>query len=76
MAMELDAVSSSMVQVIGYDKKARRLEVVFASGKAYFYEGVPPEEHAALMRAESKGKYMRAHIIGRYPCFELHYRGR
>ncbi len=72
--MELSEVDSSMVQIIGYDKKAQRLEVVFGSGKAYFYEGVPPEEYASLMKAESKGRYMRAKIIGKYPSFELHYR--
>lgn len=72
--MELSEVDSSMVDIIGYDKRARRLEVVFQNGKAYFYEDVPPEEYAGLLAAESKGRYMQTHIIGQYACFELHYR--
>ncbi len=72
--MALSEVDSSMVDIIGYDKKARRLEVVFKSGKAYFYEEVPPEIYAELMASGSKGRYMRANIIGKYPCYELRYR--
>lgn len=72
--MHLSEVDSSMVEIVGYDEKTQALEVVFASGKTYRYEGVPPAVYAELMAAESKGRYMRAHIIDRYESYPVHYR--
>ena len=60
-------VESSMVHAVGYDLQTRRLEVVFTSGQTYCYEDVPPEVFQGLLEAESKGRYMRAHIIDAYP---------
>lgn len=60
-------VDSSMIQVVGYDPETQILEVLFNSGQTYHYEGVPPEVHEELMEAGSKGQYMRAAIIDRYP---------
>lgn len=65
-AMKLTTVESSMIHAVGYDRKTRTLEVVFNSGKTYRYYDVPPKEYKGLMEAESKGRYMRAHIIGVY----------
>jgi len=60
-------VESSMVHAVGYDPQTRRLEVVFTSGRVYCYEDVPPEVFQGLLEAESKGHYMRAHVIDVYP---------
>ncbi len=60
-------VESSMVDSVGYDEERRLLQVVFTSGRVYCYEGVPPEVFRGLLEAESKGRYMRAHIIDVYP---------
>ena len=60
-------VESSMVDSVGYDEERRLLQVVFTSGRVYCYEDVPPEVFQGLLAAESKGQYMRAHIIDVYP---------
>jgi hypothetical protein len=60
-------VESSMVDSVGYDEERRLLQVVFTSGRVYCYEDVPPEVFQGLLEAESKGQYMRAHIIDAYP---------
>jgi hypothetical protein len=31
-----------MIQAVGYNRKERLLEVVFDSGRSYYYEEVPP----------------------------------
>lgn len=66
-------VESSMIDSVGYDEETRCLQVVFNSGKVYCYEDVPPEVFQELLAAESKGRYMLAHIIDVYsyrrgPC--------
>ena len=60
-------VESSMVHAVGYDEEHRCLEVVFNTGRIYCYEGVPPEVFQGLLEAESKGRFMLAHIIDVYP---------
>lgn len=60
-----------MIQAVGYDRKARMLEVVFDSGRTYCYEDVPPAIYKALMAADSKGRYMLSEIIDVYPCFPV-----
>ena len=65
--IDLKAVDSSMIAAAGYDPETRTLVVLFNNVKAYEYHGVPQEEYEGLMAAESKGSYMRAHIIDSYP---------
>lgn len=55
-------VRSSNIEAVGYDQPTRVLTVRFKSGQAHAYDGVSPEHHAALMRAESVGKHFHAHI--------------
>jgi KTSC domain len=59
-------VESSAITAIGYDSDALQLEVEFRSGAVYQYYGVPPEIHAALLRSESKGRYLNAKIRNRF----------
>lgn len=66
---KLVSVESSMIQAVGYDAKTRTLEVVFNSGQTYCYEDVPPKVYKGLLAADSKGRYMRAEIIGVYPDY-------
>jgi len=73
---KLITVESSMIHAVGYDAKARILEVVFNSGRTYCYEGVPPKVYKGLMAAESKGRYMRDEIIGVYSDYPLSSRRR
>lgn len=65
--MRLKPLQSEMLIAAGYDRKYRILEVIFRTGGTYRYKGVPSSAYDGLMSAESKGKYMHRHIIGRYP---------
>ncbi|WP_376789330.1 KTSC domain-containing protein [Thermoflexus sp.] len=59
-------VDSSMISAVRYDAERGILEVAFNKG-VYLYFGVPQEIFEELLRADSKGRYMRQHIIDRYP---------
>lgn len=61
-------VVSSNVVAIGYENND--LYVDFKSG-SYVYKDVPREIYDALLVAESKGKFMWAHIRDRYDYTRL-----
>lgn len=69
--MKLTTVESSMVHAVGYDEEERELEVVFNNGGIYRYENVDEDEYEGLMDADSKGQYMRAHIIDMHPYYKV-----
>jgi hypothetical protein len=66
--MDRIAVISSTIRSIGYDAESEALEVEFQSGKVYQYTGVPPHIYDGIMRADSKGKYLNAHIKECFAC--------
>ena len=55
-----------MLRLVGYDVRSGVLEVVFNTGDKYQYKGVPADEFAGLMSAESIGQYMHRYIIDHY----------
>lgn len=57
-------VISSNVKSIGW--KDNTLFVQFKSGALYRYEAVSEPFYAALVSADSKGKFLHANIYGRY----------
>jgi len=59
-------VSSSAISSVGYDRKAKTLELEFSSGGVYDYYEVPPKVYAELMSAESKGRFISERIRGQY----------
>ncbi len=67
LMVTLYPVESSMIAAAGYDPERRYMLVLFNTGKAYEYYNLPPEEFEGLMSAESKGGYMREHILDVYP---------
>ena len=69
--MTLETVDSSMIHAAGYDEDERELEVIFKNGGVYRYENVDKGEYEGLMAADSKGGYMRAHIIDMYPYHKV-----
>jgi hypothetical protein len=69
--MKLVTVESSMIHAVGYDDEAEELEIVFNSGESYRYTGVPRSVYEGLLAADSKGRYLRAHVIGVYPEYRL-----
>ena len=65
------AVESTSIASIGYARAARALEIEFRGGAVYRYVGVPESVHAALLAAESKGRYFSQHIRGRYEFIRM-----
>ncbi|WP_371480602.1 KTSC domain-containing protein [Kitasatospora sp. NBC_00315] len=61
------AVESSALRSVGYDGRARVLEIEFVSGAVYAYTGVPRRVHEELMGAPSHGRCFGRVVRGRYP---------
>ena len=59
-------VDSSNLKSVGFDEKSHVLEIQFHHGGIYRYHDVPAETHAALMKAESKGKYFQTNIRNKF----------
>jgi hypothetical protein len=59
-------IESKNIKSIGYNANTRTLRIEFKQGSFYDYAGVPPEIFQQIMVAESKGKFFRAEIKGRY----------
>jgi hypothetical protein len=64
-------VESTTVSSVGYDGKARVLELEFCSGAIYQHLGVAAQEYREFLAAPSKGKYFNLHIRDRYPLRRL-----
>jgi hypothetical protein len=59
-------VESSMISAFKYDESTGTLDVIFNRSGAYQYSDVPYHVVKELRAASSKGRYMRAMIIGVY----------
>jgi|GEM_PF-288690 len=60
-------VDSSMIASVGYDRQEKTLEVEFVNtGHVYEYYDVPYQQYLNLMKADSKGSYMKDCIIDCY----------
>jgi len=55
-----------MIDFIHYDEVAAELHVLFASGKAYVYYGVPRKAYDAFLHAPSIGAFFNAEIRTQY----------
>lgn len=69
--MERQPVISSELHSVGYDDVSNVLEVQFRTGGIYRYFGVPPDVHAALLTAESKGRFFNSVIKPRYQYLRI-----
>jgi len=67
MTIKLEPVKSSSIAAVGYDAPTKTLAVRFANGGTYHYEDVPPEKHAALLKAKSIGGYFHRSIRAAHP---------
>ena len=65
--MNYQRVSSSCIAEIGYDLFDETLAVRFHSGREYWYAGIPPGTHQALLAANSIGRYINAEVRDSYP---------
>jgi hypothetical protein len=65
--VHLTKCTSAAMTAHGYDAATRTLAIQFKEGHApHLYADVPPEVAAGLASAESKGKYLAAHIRGKF----------
>jgi hypothetical protein len=63
--MMMQPVESSNVAAVGYDPQTKEMAVRFKSGSTYVYSGVSPEEHEALLSADSVGRHFNAQFRSR-----------
>lgn len=69
--MKRKPVESNVLRSVGYDSDDQILEIEFASEDVYRYFVVPRSVHAALMDAESPGRYFNETIRDRYPTRQV-----
>ncbi len=55
--MKRAPINSQSIRALGYDPRARLLEVEFVNGSVYCYEQVPARLVENLLNAESPGGY-------------------
>lgn len=66
MKMEIKFWESSTVKLTEYDIETQTLTVEFKNGNVYEYYKVAEETWTELSNAESIGKYLNAHIKGKF----------
>jgi hypothetical protein len=59
-------IVSSVLASIKYDADSHEMEIRFVTGRTYRYLNVPPEAHAGLQSAPSKGAFFNAEIKDKY----------
>lgn len=64
--MQMTAVKSSNIKAIGHDPETKTLAVEFLNGNVYHYADVSAEKYHALLRADSIGGHLNAHIKGKH----------
>ena len=65
--MERLPLASRAVLSAGYDPASQLLELEFATGRIYQYDGVSAGTYQWLLRAPSKGLFVARMINNRYP---------
>ena len=63
-------VASRVISHIDYNAPSRELHVIFTTGRAYTYLGVPVEVYYQFCRAPSKGEFFNLLIRDRYSFSE------
>lgn len=65
--VHLTSCDSAAMTGYGYDAASRVLAIQFKAGHApHFYADVPADIAEGLAKADSKGKYLAAHIRGKF----------
>ncbi len=65
--MDLKPINSTMISHAGFDPSAGVLAIRFHSGTEYHHTGVSAEKYAALLKAESAGKFYNDQVRGKHP---------
>ena len=58
---------STVIQNFRYHARQQRLEILFITGRRYFYHDVPADIFDAMRTAFSKGEFFNAHIRDHFP---------
>ena len=64
---DMQPVSSSNIEAIGYDAENQAVYVQFLNGSTYAYKGVPEHEFENLRTAPSVGSYLNRNYKNVYP---------
>lgn len=64
--MDMTPVDSSCLSAVGYDPDTATMRLQFTSGATYDYDDVAPEQHQALIGADSIGAHFAAHVRNRF----------
>jgi len=62
MAVQQQALNSSVLSSASYDDELKELTLEFTSGRSYTYSQVPPEVFEYLISAPSAGQYFNNSI--------------
>lgn len=62
---------SSVIRQFRYDARAQRLFILFNSGRADAYDGVPADLVQEMRLAFSKGAFFNRKVRGQYPATAL-----
>jgi hypothetical protein len=65
-------VESKMLSAVAYSAQWHQPYLMYHSGDVYCYRGVPAKQYEELLAADSKGRYVRQHILSRYPYQRIH----
>jgi len=64
--VQREAIESTTIVSIGYDRSSETLEVEFSQAGVYRYHAVPASLYEALMSAGSKGRFLQTWIKPEY----------
>jgi hypothetical protein len=70
--MQREAVDSSNLKSVGYDRGLLVLEVEFHTGSIYQYVNVPNAVYVGLQAASSKGRFFATRIRDQYRYTKIH----
>jgi len=66
--MDMQAVKSSKISLIGYDKQTHKMRVSFRENKLVDFCSVPEDIFSAFLNSRSKNRFYKRHIQNDYPC--------
>ncbi len=66
--MECKRLNAGRIRAVGYDSRARVLELEFSDGSIYQYTGVGDEVHRRLVSSSAAASYFRDNIEEEYPA--------
>jgi len=65
------ASNSSHVSSTSYDHETGQLIIEFTGGRRYRYDDVSPETASGIDKADSIGRYLHAHVIGKHSVTKI-----